>query len=124
VFTSQVALRRTDAPTYVFPDASYTYEALEPNAEFIVAPRLVVEVMSPSSVERDRGDKLDTYREIPSVMEYLIVDSRRIWACVFRRSGRHWTLTHYGSRDTIELVSVEHAPLKLVDLYGDDATSE
>lgn len=37
------------------------------NETYIVAPKLVVEVISPESVNRDRVAKLDIYRAIPSV---------------------------------------------------------
>ncbi len=117
LFTSDVALRRTDAPTYVFPDASYTCESLDAAANDIVAPTLVVEVVSPKSIERDRVDKLDTYQAIPSVREYLIVDSRRVWVCAYRRLENAWIQLTYGLNDTIELLSMAGARLKVADLY-------
>ncbi|MBV8367658.1 MAG: Uma2 family endonuclease [Candidatus Eremiobacteraeota bacterium] len=106
-FTSDVAVRIADRGTYVFPDASRTCEQLDPNAGYIVAPELVVEVISPESKARDRGEKLDAYQSIPSVMEYLLVDSRRVWVCVYRRmAGGFWTETTYGLGETVELRTV------------------
>ncbi len=58
---------------------------------YIVAPKLVIEVISPKSVKRDGIDKLDLSCEILSVDEYLMVDSRRVWASVVRRvPGDAW----------------------------------
>ena len=118
LFTSDVAVQHAHAPTYVFPDASCTSEAIAPEADSIVAPRLLVEVMSPLSVERDRIDKLDSYRGIPSVDEYLIVDSRRIWACVYRRYDAMWINKIYGLDDTIELVSIGRTRITMDELYA------
>jgi Uma2 family endonuclease len=47
------------------------------------------------------------YQSIASVMEYLLVDSKRIWVCVFRRmAGGFWTETTYGLAETVELRTV------------------
>jgi Uma2 family endonuclease len=50
----------------------------------VVNPRLVVEVTSPNTEKRDRGVKLDDYRLIPSLSEYVMVSHVRheveIWA--------------------------------------------
>jgi Uma2 family endonuclease len=103
-FTSDVAVRLADRRTYVFPDVSCTREPLDANAMHISAPDLVIEVISPDSKARDRGEKLDAYQSIPSVMEYLLVDSRRVWACLFRRMvGGFWTETTYDIDETVEL---------------------
>lgn len=115
-FTSDVAVRVSDRATYVFPDVSRTCEHLDVDARYISAPDLVVEVISPDSKARDRGEKLDAYQSIPSVMEYLLVDSRRVWVCVFRRmAGGFWTETTYGLEETVELrtagVSIDVAEL-------------
>ena len=115
-FASDVAVLLADRATYVFPDVSRTCEALDANAMHITAPDLVVEVISPESKARDRGEKLDAYQNIPSVMEYLLVDSRRVWVCVFRRmAGGFWTETTYGIGETVELrtagVSIDVAEL-------------
>jgi Uma2 family endonuclease len=44
------------------------------------APRLIVEVLSPSTEKEDRTDKLDFYKSLPSVLAVLLVwqDKRRV----------------------------------------------
>jgi Uma2 family endonuclease len=118
VLASDVALQHKDAPTYVFPDVQCTCEPVDAEADSIVAPGLIVEVMSPRSVERDRVDKLDSYQSIPSVREYLIVDSTRRWACAYSRSSGTWIQTIYGPDDTIELRSAGGVQLKMADIYA------
>jgi Uma2 family endonuclease len=117
-FTSDVAVRINDRATYVFPDVSRTCEQLDADARFISAPDLIVEVISPDSKSRDRGEKLDAYQSIPSVMEYLLVDSRRVWVCVFRRmAGGFWTETTYGLGEIAELRTVG-ASIDVAELYA------
>ncbi|HEX3467422.1 MAG TPA: Uma2 family endonuclease [Candidatus Elarobacter sp.] len=117
-FTSDVALRINQRTTYVFPDVSRTCEHLDADARFISAPDLVIEVISPDSKARDRGEKLDAYQSIPSVMEYMLVDSRRVWVCVFRRMGGDvWTETTYGLGETVELRAAG-VSIDVADLYA------
>jgi Uma2 family endonuclease len=46
-----------------------------------------VEVFSESTANYDRGEKFERYRSIPTLEEYLLIDSRRVKA----EQGR-WTL--------------------------------
>jgi Uma2 family endonuclease len=48
------------------------------------APCLIVEITSPSTESIDRREKAFTYRKIPSLRAYLIVDQNRRWV------ERHW----------------------------------
>jgi Uma2 family endonuclease len=75
---------------YYYPDVVVV---CTPIAELdIVArdPCVVVEVTSPSTARIDRGEKLETYRRIPTLRAYLVVDHRR------RRVERHWRDTPAG----------------------------
>ncbi|MGP6156690.1 MAG: Uma2 family endonuclease [Vulcanimicrobiaceae bacterium] len=56
------------------------------NERVIWFPRLIVEVLSPSTQDTDMGLKVDLYRAIPSVDEYLLLDSQRRWARLYRRN--------------------------------------
>jgi Uma2 family endonuclease len=97
---------------------SRTCEHLDVDARYISALDLVVEVISPDSKACDRGEKLDAYQSIPSVMEYLLVGSRRVWVCVFRRmAGGFWTETTYGIGETVELRTAD-ASIDVAELYS------
>jgi Uma2 family endonuclease len=115
---STIGVRQHESTTNVIPDGAVTCDDTDLSKTYIVAPKLVVEVISPRSVRRDRADKLDVYRAIPSVLEYLMVDSRRVWASVFRRGpGGSWLDFTYSSLDeSIGLLSVD-LRLPLRDLY-------
>jgi len=53
-------------------------------------PVIIVEVLSPSTADYDRGTKLPLYRQIPSVQEILIIDSTRRRAELWHREGDSW----------------------------------
>ncbi len=58
-------------------------------------PVLIVEVLSPSTERDDHFVKLPHYQSLPSLQEILYVESQRIAATLYRRSGEGW--------ETIEL---------------------
>ena len=56
------------------PDAAVTATPVaDRTAMIIVDPLIVVEVVSPSSLRDDTGDKLNEYFSVPSIHHYLIV---------------------------------------------------
>lgn len=75
--------------------------------EVIRYPTLVVEVLSPKTEARDRGQKSLQYRACPSIQEYLLISSEFPLVEVFRREKHgFWTLYTLGPEDTIELTSL------------------
>lgn len=117
VFTANMPVQRVDAPTYVFPDASVSCERVEPDTKKLLEPLLVIEVISPESVKRDRIEKLDAYQAIPSVAEYVMLDSRRIWTCVYHRTADAWTEHIFGPGETLTLTSVPRISVGIDRLY-------
>jgi Uma2 family endonuclease len=69
-------------------------------------PKLIVEVVSESSTATDRADKLEEYTSLPSLEEYVLIDSRRRWAQVFRRTEGNWVMSRPTLSDPLELRSI------------------
>ena len=90
VFTGDTAIRTDAAPPYRYPDVSVA--CLEPKFETIrgvdamVNPVLIVEVLSPTTEQLDRGPKFIAYQAIQSFREYLLVSPD---TPVVRRYTRH-----------------------------------
>ncbi len=58
---------------HAYPDVSVVCPPVQGKSDDVIAnPILVVEVLSPSTADFDRGTKFDHYRQIPSLREYLI----------------------------------------------------
>lgn len=117
VFTANMAVQRADAPTYVFPEASVSCEPVEPDTTKLLEPLVVVEVISRESVRRDRIDKLDAYQAIPSLAEYVMIDSGRVWTCVYRRIPEAWGEHLFDLVDTLTLTSIPGFSIGLARLY-------
>ncbi|SJM93824.1 conserved hypothetical protein [Crenothrix polyspora] len=72
------------------------------------SPILVIEVLSPSTQDYDRGGKFAVYRLLPSLREYMLIDPTQYLIEVFRlNEHRRWELFSYEGVDSIvELASV------------------
>ena len=81
-------------------------------------PRLIVEVLSPSTEAEDRGVKLPNYRRLASVQDILLVASERVAVEHYARQGEQWLIVARGPGETVRLVGL---PVELaVDaLYAD-----
>lgn len=89
------------------------------NDEFVTDPILIVEVLSKTTRGKDRGDKLDEYKLLPSVREIWLVDSDRRWAQVWwRESETQWLGRDYIGAGTFES-AVLGAVIDLDALYGE-----
>lgn len=71
-------------------------------------PKLIIEVLSPSTATFDRGDKFLSYRLIDSLEEYALVDPHAKTFEVYRRqpNGADWLLSPGRSGQGLELQSV------------------
>lgn len=71
----------------------------------VVNPTLLVEVTSPNTEKRDRGVKLEDYRLLPSLRDYLIVSHVRREVEVWSRAAAdaEWTRRVFTSGETVRL---------------------
>jgi len=115
----RVRIRAADRATY--PDLHVVCGPLERDADdeqAVVNPVVVVEVLSDSTAEGDRGDEFADYRRLKSLREYVLVSQRERRVDVYRRDGRRWILDEHGPRDelTLDAISVR---LAVDDIYVD-----
>lgn len=95
-----------DAETYRYPDVAVSCDPRDLQAGeegHINHPSILVEVLSETTEEIDRGDKLREYRSLPSVQEYLLVNCASRLVEQYHRSGDLWTYRSYGPGETIML---------------------
>jgi Uma2 family endonuclease len=105
---------------YTYPDISIfcgNIKSLDTKEEYATGPTVLVEILSPSTKNYDRGGKFKLYRDIPSLKEYILVDTENVSVEVFRLNNiGHWELEEYkGLEDKLSIPSLSVSiPLKLV----------
>jgi len=126
VFDSDVRVRVRAGDLTAYPDASVVCGKLERDAEdpdAIVNPVVLVEILSPSTEEYDRGEKLDAYKLLPSLREVVLVahDEQRI--DVHRREEDGWRVHSVQAGESITLASID-CVLSVTDVYRDVLASQ
>ncbi|HEX3210346.1 MAG TPA: Uma2 family endonuclease, partial [Geminicoccaceae bacterium] len=69
-------------------------------------PVVVIEVLSPSTIEHDRGRKAYDYSQIDSVREIVLVSSEQRHVVIWRRRGTKWEVEHLIGDAALGLESV------------------
>ena len=108
-YVSDAKVQASKNSRYFYPDLVVTCDPDDLKArDFIQNPKVIVEVLSPSTASYDRTKKLKYYRQIPSLQEYVLVDSEEIVVEVYRRGeGKMWLYYEYEAGETIALESIE-----------------
>ena len=81
-------------------------------------PTAIIEVLSSSTKKYDRGEKFELYKAIPSLSDYILVDSESIQVAAWHRSGSgEWMVTEYNGLDhMLSLPSIDIA-IPLAEVY-------
>ena len=102
VFTDGIGVR-TGLETIREPDASFQLgNDVDLDATIVNSPLIVVEVVSPSSVNTDENEKLAEYFSVPSIMHYLVVWPKQKTCYHHKRIGDDKVLTTIVRQGTIE----------------------
>jgi Uma2 family endonuclease len=73
----------------------------------VTNPSVIVEVLSPSTEDYDRGEKREHYQQIESLREYVLVAQDRRWVEVFQRTATgSWESRAYGPGAHAEIPSL------------------
>ncbi|HEY0048014.1 MAG TPA: Uma2 family endonuclease [Pyrinomonadaceae bacterium] len=105
---------RVSPNVYYYPDVLVSCEENPENSYFRNQPILIVEVISPSTREIDRREKLLFYQQMPSVQEYVIVEQEKMHVEIHRRQpdGR-WITYFYNDNDLDEQLEFQSVGLKI-----------
>lgn len=117
VYVSDVKVQVRANSQYFYPDLVVTCDPSDLSArDFIQNPKVIVEVLSPSTANYDRTKKFRYYRQISSLQNYVLVDSEAISVEVYQRNeGRMWLYSQYEAGEIINLTSIEfECPMELV----------
>ena len=108
VFMSDVRLRLAASDDLFYPDVFVTCaESDRAHSHYKAAPSLVVEVLSHTTSAYDRGANFAANRKLPSLREYVLIDTERLSIDLFRRDyGGHWVLCPSEAGDTVEFARV------------------
>lgn len=109
VFMSDIKLRPGLAEAYFYPDVFVTCHPADlENAQVKAHALLIIEVLSESTGDFDRGEKFAAYRRIQELKEYVLINPERSSIDIFRlNSSGQWVLWDARGEAQIRFESVD-----------------
>lgn len=121
VFHSDLRVKAIPSGLYTYPDiivvcGEQKFEDAQLNT--LLNPTLIIEILSDSTEDFDRGTKFVNYRQINSLKEYILVSQNKMKIEKYIRQGENkWLLTEESnSEKTVELPSI-NCLLLLKEVY-------
>ena len=123
-YMSDIKLHIEEKKAFVYPDTMVVCGDLETaseNENAVINPILLVEVLSKSTANYDRGDKFFLYKKIPTLQEYVLIEQDKIQVDVFyKKTGSDlWKISRYEGKDTKVKFQSINLEIKMSELYFD-----
>lgn len=118
-YTTDMKVRLPSLNLFYYPDMAVTCDDLDRRSDqdFILHPKLIIEVLSNSTEAFDRGDKFADYKSIPELIEYVLIHQTQTLVERFQRqSDQLWMPQIYRAGDTLEFASI-HFSCAIETLY-------
>lgn len=111
VFTSDLRVKVSPTGLYTYPDVVVVCgdpQVEDQQNDTLLNPRVIVEVLSDSTEQYDRGKKFRHYREIESLQEYVLVaQDEPLFERYVRQADGSWTITTFADpKKTFEFSTI------------------
>ena len=122
VTNSDTKVRIENYDKVVYPDAVVVSEKPEfykTRKDTIINPLLIVEVLSKSTADYDKGTKFEMYRSLPSFEEYVLVHQVQKQITVYaKQADTSWVVRDYFDDESNAILhSLHQCPISLKRLY-------
>lgn len=120
VFMSDLRIRVDATGLFAYPDVLVLCgkpELWDDPLDTVTNPKVIIEVLSPTTEAFDRGDKFIHYRHIPSLSHYLMARQDRILVEHYRRQEDLWVLHTLDAPDALVRLNDIGCELALDEVY-------
>ena len=100
----KVAIETLGDARFYYPDVQVSCEE-ETDTYINKSPCLIIEVLSVSTVQKDRAEKLNGYRLIPALQEYVLCSQDSPYLEIYRRRNE-WRMEYFTTGQVVRLESV------------------
>lgn len=118
----------SDQRVYIEKNGMFTYPDLfvvcgktetRNNDNFnVLNPSVIIEILSRSTKNYDRGDKFKLYRDLPSLQEYILIDSEAVNIEVFSINEQgFWQLKEHVNINDSLLIKTIQLSIPINDIY-------
>jgi len=122
-YPDNIKIRIEAINKFVYPDAMVVCGGIErsdKDPESVTNPKVIVEVLSKSTADYDRGDKFHKYMQLDSFQEYILIDQYRYVIETFYRNEQGlWEISRVEGIERELLVKSFDIAIPLRELYED-----
>lgn len=114
-YSSDLRVRILATGLATYPDVAVICGSSERDPEsatHVTNPKVIVEVLSDSTEDYDRGEKLQHYQQIESLQAGVLVDHRTPQVELWLREAAGWRSQRLGAGDVVPITSIQcHLPV-------------
>jgi Uma2 family endonuclease len=118
---SDMRLHIPENTLFTYPDIAIycgDLSTIEYNKDTVIHPTIIIEILSKSTKNYDLTTKFDLYQNIPTLKEYILIDSERIGVTSFRiDTHNRWVLEDYKTLQDTVLIPTVGVSLSMKDIY-------
>ena len=117
-YVGDMRVRVTRTGLYTYPDVVVVCDKPEFADDTLLNPTVLIEVLSDSTEQYDRGTKLKHYRQLPSLRGYVLVSQTEplVEQCV-RRDNNHWELSETAGLEATLTLSSLGCEIPLAEIF-------
>lgn len=125
VFGLDHRLQDARSTLYTYPDVQIVcgepeYRPDDKRRTTLTNPKVIIEVLSPSTEAYDRGDKFARYIALPSLVDYLLVSQKSARVDTFHRQGDGtWRFSWVEGLNQTLVVEAVGVTVPLAEIYRD-----
>ncbi len=120
-FNSDMRLLVKAKKLYTYPDTMVVcgrIDFVKDRTDTIINPAVIVEVLSPSTQDYDRGQKFEFYRTIPTLQDYLLIHQDQVYIEYYHKPQNGlWTLSEFSTLEAVIIVQSLSFELPIRRLY-------
>jgi Uma2 family endonuclease len=123
MFGNDLRIHIPENTLYTYPDFSIVCgkpETTDQEEDTIIKPSALIEILSKSTKNYDRGNKFNLYRSIKTLKEYILIDSTEVSVEIFsRQQDDSWNLTEFKSKEESFTIHTIGLTILLKNIYKD-----
>lgn len=107
------------AEAILYPDVVVTCSPVDPRADTVPDPVVIVEVLSRTTADYDSGAKWRAYQTLASLRHFVLVAQDCSFVAIYSREGADWRYRALEAPDAVLALTAIDAEISLADIYHD-----